>query len=215
MAQFTNDEGIKVLFDLIDAVQANKQYLSDLDGAVGDGDHGVNMNKGFTLCREDLETSPGNLSYGLGVLSKVLIMKIGGAMGPLYGSLFKSMAAALEGADTIDAAVFGRALALGREGVGKVSSAVPGDKTLIDVLVPAETAYRAALEAGEPFQVCLERMAEAARKGRDATKEMVAKVGRSSRLGERSRGVLDAGAASCCIILETMARSVGHLLAKG
>jgi dihydroxyacetone kinase phosphoprotein-dependent L subunit len=215
VSQFTNDEGIRIVFDLIDAVQANKQYLSDLDGAIGDGDHGVNMNKGFALCREELAANPGNLAHGLRVLSKVLIMKIGGAMGPLYGSLFKAMAATLEGVESIDAAVFGRALASGREGIEKISIAVPGDKTLMDVLVPAEAAYQAAVGAGLPFPLCLERMAGAARQGRDATKDMVAKVGRSSRLGERSRGVLDAGAASCCLILETMALSMGRLLENG
>ena len=106
MSQFTNDDGIQIVLDLIIAVQTNKQYLSDLDGAIGDGDHGVNMNKGFTLCREELQTNPGNIAHGLKVLSKVLIMKIGGSMGPLYGYFFKSMAAACDGSDTIDADVF-------------------------------------------------------------------------------------------------------------
>jgi dihydroxyacetone kinase-like protein len=212
MNHFINRDGIQIVFDLIQAVRENKQFLSDIDGAIGDGDHGVNMNKGFTLCQEELQVNPGDLAHGLRTLSKILIMKIGGSMGPLYGTFFKSMATACDGVNIIDAAVFGKMLASGREGVQRISNATPGDKTLMDVLVPAEAAYREAAELGEPFQACLEKMAAASRQGRDATRDMVAKVGRSSRLGERSRGVIDAGAASCCLILETMASSIGRLL---
>jgi dihydroxyacetone kinase-like protein len=215
MEQFANRDGIRIVFDLIRAIQENKQYLSDIDGAIGDGDHGINMNKGFTLCRDELLANPGNLTHGLKTLSKILVMKIGGSMGPLYGAFFKSLAAACDGVDAIDMAVFGRMLSSGREGIQKISDAKPGDKTLMDVLLPAEAAYQAAAQTGEPFRVCLDKMVEAARQGRDATKDMVAKLGRSSRLGERSRGVIDAGAASCCLILETMAGTIGDLLAGG
>jgi dihydroxyacetone kinase-like protein len=215
MEQFANRDGIRIVFDLIRAIQENKQYLSDIDGAIGDGDHGINMNKGFTLCRDELLANPGNLTHGLKTLSKILMMKIGGSMGPLYGTFFKSLAAACDGVDAIDMAVFGRMLSSGREGIQKISEAKPGDKTLMDVLLPAEAAYQAAVKTGEPFRVCLDQMVEAARQGRNATKDMVAKLGRSSRLGERSRGVIDAGAASCCLILEIMAGTIGHLLTCG
>jgi dihydroxyacetone kinase-like protein len=215
MEQFANRDGIRIVFDLIRAIQENKQYLSDIDGAIGDGDHGINMNKGFTLCRDELLANPGNLTHGLKTLSKILMMKIGGSMGPLYGTFFKSLAAACDGVDAIDMAVFGRMLSSGREGIQKISEAKPGDKTLMDVLLPAEAAYQAAVKTGEPFRVCLDQMVEAARQGRNATKDMVAKLGRSSRLGERSRGVIDAGAASCCLILEIMAGTIGYLLTCG
>jgi len=215
MEQFVNRDGIRIVFDLIHAIQENKQYLSDIDGAIGDGDHGINMNKGFTLCRDELLANPGNLTHGLKTLSKILVMKIGGSMGPLYGTFFKSLAAACDGVDAIDMAVFGRMLSSGREGIQKISDAKPGDKTLMDVLLPAEAAYQAAAQTGEPFRICLDKMVEAARQGRDATKDMAAKLGRSSRLGERSRGVIDAGAASCCLILEITAGTIGHLLACG
>jgi dihydroxyacetone kinase-like protein len=214
MEQFANQEGIRIVFDLIRAIQENKQYLSDIDGAIGDGDHGINMNKGFTLCRDELLVNPGNLTHGLKTLSRILVMKIGGSMGPLYGAFFKSLAAACDGADAIDRAVFGRMLSSGREGIQKISEAKPGDKTLMDVLLPAEAAYQAAAQTDEPFRVCLDKMVDAARQGRDATKDMVAKLGRSSRLGERSRGVIDAGAASCCLILEIMGGTIRDLLAK-
>ena len=215
MEQFANRDGIPLIFDLIRAIQENKQYLSDIDGAIGDGDHGINMNKGFTLCRDELLTNPGNLTHGLKTLSKILVMKIGGSMGPLYGTFFKSLAAACDGVDVIDIVVFGRMLSSGKEGIQKISDAKPGDKTMMDVLLPAEEAYQGAAQAGESFRVCLDKMAEAAQQGRDATKDMVAKLGRSSRLGERSRGVIDAGAASCCLILEIMAGTISRLLACG
>jgi phosphoenolpyruvate---glycerone phosphotransferase subunit DhaL len=215
MEKFANRDGSPILFDLIQAIQENKQYLSDIDGAIGDGDHGINMNKGFTLCRDELLAHPGDLTQGLKTLSKILIMKIGGSMGPLYGTFFKSLAAACDGVDAVDAVVFGRMLSAGREGIQKISEARAGDKTLMDVLLPAEAAYQDAAQAGEPFRACLDKMVEAARQGRDATKEMAAKLGRSSRLGERSRGVIDAGAASCCLILETMSGTIGRLLACG
>ena len=215
MEQFANRDGIQIVFDLIHAIQENKQYLSDIDGAIGDGDHGINMNKGFTLCRDELLANPDNLTHGLKTLSKILVMKIGGSMGPLYGTFFRSLAAACDGVDAIDMAVFGRMLSSGREGIQKISDARPGDKTLMDVLLPAEAAYQAAAQTGEPFRVCLEKMVEAARQGRDATKDMVAKLGRSSRLGERSRGVIDAGAASCCLILEIIAGTIAQLLICG
>lgn len=211
-ASFTNAAGATVVLDLIKAIQEQKQYLSDIDGLIGDGDHGINMNKGFTLAGEQLGREPGDLTHALGVLSKVLMVKIGGSMGPLYGMFFKAMAGATQGVEAVDAATFGKMLKATREAIEKISPAKPGDKTLMDVLVPAQEAFQTALDGGKPFVECLDVMSQAAELGRDATKDMVAKLGRSSRLGERSRGVVDAGAASCCLILQTMAQSIKTLL---
>jgi phosphoenolpyruvate---glycerone phosphotransferase subunit DhaL len=118
------------------------------------------------------------------------------------------MAESLDGVTTLDAEAFGKMIRSGRDGVLDIGGAKPGDKTLLDTLVPAIAAFDGALAAGKPFAACLDDMTEAARKGRDSTVDMVAKVGRASRLGERSRGVLDAGSASCCVILETMAKCI-------
>ena len=212
MESFLNNDGLVIVFDLIKVIQENKQYLSDIDGAIGDGDHGINMNKGFTISQGQLQENPGDLSYGLRTLGQVLITQIGGAMGPLYGMFFRSMARKCKGVDSIDAQVFGQMITGAKEGIMGISEAKPGDKTLMDVLVPADDAYQAALKDGCSFQECLDKMIEAAQNGRDSTIDMVAKVGRSSRLGERSRGVVDAGAASCCLILETMASSIKGML---
>ncbi len=212
MQTFSNIEGAKIVDRLILAIQENKQYLSDIDGLIGDGDHGVNMNKGFTLCREELDKNPGDLVHSLKALSKILMMKIGGSMGPLYGKFFKAIALSLEGKEQIDATAWGEALVAIQESIASISPAKVGDKTLIDTLVPAVEAFQKALAEGDLFDAALDKMMQAARDGRDSTKDMVASLGRASRLGERSRGVLDAGATSCCLILETMGKEIQELI---
>jgi len=197
---------------MIAAIRENKQYLSDIDGAIGDGDHGINMNKGFTLAGEALEKDPGDFSHGLDTLGRVLIMKIGGAMGPLYGKIFKTLASTFAGHSEIDAKLFREALDQVRQTMEGMSPAREGDKTLVDALYPAIDAYNRSLEESSDFRNALEAMKSAAEAGRDKTKGMVARVGRSSRLGERSRGVVDAGAASCALLLGVMADSISELL---
>jgi phosphoenolpyruvate---glycerone phosphotransferase subunit DhaL len=204
MQTFTNQAGSVILDQIILAIQQNKQYLSDIDGLIGDGDHGINMNKGFTMCREELDKNPGDFAYGLKVLAKILMMKIGGSMGPLYGKFFKAMGIALEGKEVIGIDEMGVALGAAVESIASISPAKVGDKTLIDTLIPAYNAYKKEQEEGKSFSEALEAMKLAAIEGRESTKDMVAQLGRASRLGERSRGVLDAGATSCCLILETI-----------
>jgi dihydroxyacetone kinase-like protein len=209
---FTNQEGARIVDDLTVAIRENKQQLSEIDGAIGDGDHGVNMAKGFGFAAEELEKNPGNFSHGLGVIGKTLMMRIGGAMGPLYGNLFRSMSKAIKDRESIDAEAFGEMLKAAGQGIGALSQARVGDKSLVDALYPAVEAYGKARERGKDFEESLEAMVEAARAGRDSTRDLVSKIGRSSRLGERSRGTLDAGAASCCLILETMAAGIKQLI---
>ena len=212
MQTFTNAAGSVIVDELILIIQKNKQYLSDIDGLIGDGDHGINMNKGFTMCREELDINPGDLTHSLKALAKILIMKIGGSMGPLYGKFFKAIALSLEGKEVIDIADMGNALKAAVEAIASISPAKVGDKTLIDTLIPALTAYEKAQKEEKTFSEALEDMKIAAIEGRDSTKDMVAKLGRASRLGERSRGVLDAGATSCALILETIGTTTQGLL---
>lgn len=214
MQTFSNSNGAVIVDNLILVIQKNKQYLSDIDGLIGDGDHGINMNKGFTLCREELDKNPGNMSYGLKTLSKILMLKIGGSMGPLYGKFFKAIALSLDGCDEIGINELGIAFKVAVDAIASISPAKVGDKTLIDCLIPAVTAYDTAQKEGKSLSEALEAMKIAAREGRDSTKEMVAKLGRASRLGERSRGVLDAGATSCCLILETIGSEAQQLIAE-
>jgi dihydroxyacetone kinase-like protein len=209
---FLNIEGAVIIDNVITIIQENKQYLSDIDGQIGDGDHGINMNKGFTMCREELEKNPGDLAHSAKILSKILMMKIGGSMGPLYGKMFKGFASALEGKTEIGTVEFGNALNAMLTAVQSISPAQPGDKTLVDTLHPTVIAFNKAVNDGKSFSEALTEMKIAAITGRDSTKDMVAKLGRASRLGERSRGVLDAGATSCCLILEAMADSINELI---
>lgn len=212
METFSQAEGSLVVDRIIRTIQENKQYLSDIDGAIGDGDHGINMSKGFTLCREALDKEPGVFSYGLQTLGKILMLKIGGSMGPLYGKFFMAFGKSLDTKDTISAEDYLAALKAALDAVRTISQADVGDKTLMDVLIPAVGAFERAVNEKKSFSMALDAMSKAALEGRDSTVDMVAKIGRSSRLGERSRGVVDAGSASCYLILDSMATSIRQLL---
>jgi dihydroxyacetone kinase-like protein len=210
---FQDRDGEGIVLDMIKTIQENFGLLSEIDGAIGDGDHGVNMNKGFTLCRQLLEADPGGFAKGLQTLGRVLMAEIGGAMGPLYGSFFLEMSRAARDHEAIDIDVFQQMLERGTNAVSSLGNARIGDKTMIDALVPALEAYKEAAASGNDFARALADMAAAAEKGKESTRNLVAKVGRASRLGERSRGNLDAGAASCALLLGSMARSLTSLLA--
>ena len=212
MASFKNADAGIIVAQLIKTIQEQRDYLSEIDGKIGDGDHGINMNKGFTMCEDKLKGKTYNLSEGLSILGETLLDDIGGSMGPLYGMLFDEMAMACEDAEEIDAEVFGEMVTNAVEGLQEISPAKVGDKSLIDTLVPAKEAFIAAKEEGKEFAQCLEAMNEAAEKGWQSTKDLVAKIGRASRLGERSRGVLDAGATSCYFIVTGIGKAAIGLL---
>ena len=212
MHQFSSSGGPAIIVALAQTVQDNRVYLSELDGAIGDGDHGVNMSKGFALAAEQLGDGEYTLSVGLETLGMTLMMEIGGAMGPLYGTLFVEMASVCQGRDEIDAHLFGKMLVAARNGVAALGNAELGDKTLMDTLIPAVEAYTDALDRGDPFGEALAAMIRAAETGKESTRDLVAKIGRASRLGERSRGHLDAGATACWLILLSMANCIGALL---
>lgn len=212
MSTFKNEDGKSVLLRMVKGIQDNKAYLGEVDGLIGDGDHGMNMNKGFSVFEERFKEKDLSFTEGLDELGMILLNEIGGSMGPIYGTIFMDMAEAGEDLEEISAADFAKMLAAGLEGLCGIVDARVGDKTLVDTLSPAVDVMKKAAETGEDFKVALSEMKAAAEAGRDSTKDMVAKYGRSSRLGERSRGVLDAGATSCCIILTAMADGIMELL---
>jgi len=214
MQYFLNSNGVVIIYDLIKTIQDNALCLSEIDGAIGDGDHGINMNKGFTLCKERLIGEQINLSTALNVLSETLLNEIGGAMGPLYGMFFFGMSNVCNNKKQIDSIVFKDMLEAAVSELSEIdlSKAKIGDKTMMDTLTPAVEAYKAAVKQGESFIEALEEMKIAAEKGKESTKELIAKVGRASRLGERSRGFLDVGAVSSWLILKSMADSIIRLL---
>ena len=214
MQYFLNDKGVIIIYDLIKIIQDNALYLSEIDGAIGDGDHGINMNKGFTLCEKRLIGEQINLSTALNMLSETLLNEIGGAMGPLYGMFFLGMSNACNNKKQIDSIVFKDMLEAAVSELSEVdlSKAKIGDKTMMDTLIPAVEAYKTAINNKKSFIEALEKMKIAAEKGKESTKELIAKVGRASRLGERSKGFLDVGAVSSWLILRSMADSIIQII---
>lgn len=208
--EFLNKDGKVVVMNLIKTIHDNKQYLSDIDGKIGDGDHGINMDKGFSMCEKDIKDRDVSLSEGLQTLGTILLTEIGGSMGPLYGSLFRGMAKASKKEEVITKDVFASMMQTAQSKVEEIGNAHVGDKTLMDTLVPAVKAFS---ESTGDFCASLKLMDEAAEKGWKSTEDMVAKVGRAARLEERSRGVLDAGATSCYVLLHSLATSIEELLA--
>lgn len=209
MEKILNEGGVSIVLDLVNMIHEKRAYLGEIDGAIGDGDHGVNMDKGFQMAAEQIQAEQvTSLSGGLITLGRTLIMDIGGSMGPLYGTFFREMGKQCKNLEQIGKEEFGEMLQAAYTGLRKFDKAQVGDKTLQDTLVPALAAYESAVETGKDFSACLRDMENAAEKGWLSTKDMVAKIGRASRLGERSRGVLDAGATSCYLILQTLQTSI-------
>lgn len=208
MRTFQNEKGNPVLMKMVNAIHENKDYLGEIDGLIGDGDHGMNMNKGFMLFGNQYGEEDFTFAEGLSNLGNILFSQIGGSMGPIYGTIFMDSAEVGMNLKEITVIDFADMLAAGLEGLQEIVEAQVGDKTLVDTLAPAVYALKEAAETGMDFNKALENMKVAAKKGMESTKDMVAKFGRSSRLGERSRGVLDAGSVSCYIILKAMADGI-------
>ena len=212
MSTFKNTDGKSVLLKMVKGIQDNKAYLGEVDGLIGDGDHGMNMNKGFSVFEERFKDEDISFSEGLDELGMILLNEIGGSMGPIYGTIFMDMADSAEEEEDITLEVFAKMLEAGLEGLYGIVDARPGDKTLVDTLNPCVECMKKAAAEGKDFAQALDEMKDCAETGKESTKDMVAKYGRSSRLGERSRGVLDAGATSCCIMLKAMADGMKSVL---
>ena len=181
-------------------------YLTDLDAAIGDADHGINMDRGMTAVVAALDEAPSADMAGLcKQVGMTLVKSVGGASGPLYGTFFLRMAGAMGSGDSVDAADFAKALRAGVEGVVQRGRAEAGDKTMFDALAPALDALDAALAAGSGLAAALADATVAAEKGRDATESMVARKGRASYLGQRSVGHVDPGAASAAMLIAAAA----------
>jgi dihydroxyacetone kinase-like protein len=210
---FAEADGKVVVDRMIDMIHENRAYLSEVDGAIGDGDHGINMNKGFMLVKKQLDGNESiGMSEALKILGRTLVEEIGGSMGPLYGMFFRRMARASKH-DEINTHVLKDMLSSAFQGVQELGDAHVGDKTLMDTLDPAVKAVEKADAEGKPLDQAIDDMIAAAETGWKSTKDMVAKVGRASRLGERSRGALDAGATSCYLLLKTMGETMKELSA--
>ena len=184
-------------------VADNRDYLTELDAAIGDADHGSNMDRGMKAAVAALDESrPATAGALFSKVGMTLVSTVGGASGPLFGTLFIRMAGSLGDAETTAAADVAAALRAGLGGVVDRGKAAPGDKTMYDALAPAVDALDAALGDGEPLSTALKHARDAAAAGRDATTPMLARKGRASYLGERSVGHQDPGATTVALLLE-------------
>jgi dihydroxyacetone kinase-like protein len=188
-----------------DAVHEHGAYLTELDSAIGDADHGANLIRGMDAVMAAVEPPPGNAGDLLKKVGMTLVTSVGGASGPLYGTFFLRAATAVGDATVLDGAALLTALRAGLEGIVARGKAEAGDKTMYDALAPAIGAFEEALASGAEPDVAARAAADAAAAGRDATEPMLALKGRASYLGERSVGHLDPGAASSALLLAALA----------
>src|SRR4051812_39466313 len=193
-----------------DAVREQRDYLTQLDAAIGDGDHGTNMDRGFAAVEKALAGQNGGLPPGrlLIVAGKTLVSTVGGASGPLWGSALRAAGRSLGDAETFEGDALASALDAAIAAVVDLGAAAPGDKTMVDALVPAAESLHRALDAGAPLQDAIAAASEAAEEGAKATVPLLARKGRASYLGERSIGHQDPGATSAALILRALERAV-------
>ena len=201
-----NAKVIAILKNIIAAIEENAQFLTDLDAAIGDNDHGINMARGFKKVDADL---PGLEGKDIGaILKKVgmdLVSTVGGSSGPLYGTAFMKAGAKAAGKNEISLEDF---IVMMDEAIGGVQlrgKAVKGEKTMLDAMIPAQEAMKAAAAAGADAAAVLQAGVKAAEEGVEYTKTIIATKGRASYLGERSIGHQDPGATSFTVILQAIA----------
>lgn len=201
--------GFDTLMNVINQMQENiaenREYLSDLDRAIGDGDHGINMDRGFREVMKKIESSSINTPADLlRTVGMTLAFKVGGAAGPLYGTAFMKASEAVKGKETVLLDDLSPMLENAIEGIQLRGKAVRGEKTMLDALIPAKEALDQALAEGLSGDDALDAMIKAAEEGAEYTKTIIATKGRASYVGERSIGHMDPGAASSCLLLSAI-----------
>jgi dihydroxyacetone kinase-like protein len=206
-AQLTPAETRQMLLHLCQGMQESKDLLSEADRAIGDGDHGVGMARGFEAVRQKIEGQPvASIDELFRTVGVALLTSVGGASGAVFGTLFRGGAKNLAGQSVFDAAALARFLNDGLQAVQERGKAKIGDKTMVDALEPA--AVRATQLSSAPLDEALPAVTEAARLGMEKTKAMVATIGKAKTLGERSLGYADPGALSTYLMLRFMAEYV-------
>lgn len=203
----STEKTIAVIRAMAEAMEENKQHLTKLDSEIGDGDHGNNMNRGFQAVLERLEgTDFGTPAEVLKAVSSALISKVGGAAGPLYGTAFLRASSALGEKEEVSAEDAAEAIEGALGGVKQRGKAELEDKTIVDALEPAVEAAKGA--TGGSVAEVFRAAADAAGEGVEATKDLVARKGRASYLGERAIGYQDPGATSTHLLLDAAARTL-------
>ena len=202
-----SDKTIDIFNKIADEIIANKQYLTKLDSAIGDGDHGINLARGFSEVKEELESADfANNSEVVKKVAMTLISNVGGASGPLYGTAFLKASQVMEEEPSLKNIVeIGEAVV---EGIKMRGKAELGDKTMLDAIIPAVDALKEDYEAEKDLEEALEDCLEAAEEGKENTIPLVAKKGRASYLGERSKGHQDPGATSSCMIIKKIVEEI-------
>ena len=183
-----------LILQAADEIIANKDYLTNLDRSIGDADHGVNMAKGFSFTKEALEADFDDYKTLFNKVATTLLSKVGGASGPLYGSFFMKFAASVKDVEELTRDELNKAFTAGVDGVKQRGKAEVGDKTMVDVLEPVAEA----LNAGKSF----DEVVKIAEESMEKTKDIKAKKGRASYVGDRSIGHIDPGAASSYILIK-------------
>jgi dihydroxyacetone kinase-like protein len=201
----TRDQIVQWLQVAAAVLAENKETLTALDAAIGDGDHGINMDRGFRKVLTDLQdVQERDIGAVLKATGMALISSVGGASGPLYGTFFLAGARLVDGKLVLTDLEMALVLDAGVQGVVQRGRAQQGDKTMLDALIPAAHAFRAAVDAGYPAPEAARRSYAAAAQGAQDTIPMVARKGRASYLGERSVGHQDPGSASACLIWQSL-----------
>ncbi|AFY79104.1 dihydroxyacetone kinase, phosphoprotein-dependent, L subunit [Pleurocapsa sp. PCC 7327] len=201
----TKDQVIQWLRIFTAVIEENKDYLTELDAAVGDADHGINMDRGFKKVASQLPSfADKDIGSILKLVSMTLISTVGGASGPLYGTLFLRSSAAVAGKQELTVEDMLKLLQAGLNGVLDRGKAQLGDKTMVDALSPAVTAFQTAAAENKDMRQAMQQAVVAAEQGMKDTIPMLAKKGRASYLGERSIGHQDPGATSSYLMLKSL-----------
>jgi phosphoenolpyruvate---glycerone phosphotransferase subunit DhaL len=204
--QLTYDDVVGWIRRFAAVIAENKEYLTELDSAIGDADHGINMDRGFQAVVPKVEAlPPGDIGAAFKTVGSTLISTVGGASGPLYGTFFLQLGIASAGKSTIDLATLLAGLDAALTSMQRLGKAEPGDKTMLDALIPAREALRKALSDGASPQEAMNTAVAAAEEGMRATIPLVARKGRASYLGERSADHQDPGATSSYLLLRAAA----------
>jgi dihydroxyacetone kinase-like protein len=207
-ALMTNEDVLHWLERTADVLQENRTYLTDLDSAIGDADHGINMDRGFSAVRKKFpEMATMDAATQLRTVGSTLVSTVGGAAGPLYGTAYLRAAGAVAGKQELTSADVTAMLEAFLGGIVARGKAHTGEKTMVDALTPALNAAKQALNEGATLEQVTSRAAAAAEEGMKATIPMLATKGRASYLGERSIGHQDPGATSSWLILRSLAET--------
>jgi len=201
----TKNDVLKIVDKIVEVIKENKEYLTELDAAIGDADHGINLDRGFDAVKQKLTTLPETTDIGtiLRTIGMTLVSTVGGASGPLYGTAFMRAGQVVQGKNELSEEDIVKIFEAALDGIKQRGKAEAGDKTMIDSIEPAYKALKESLENNIVLPEALNRAANAAKEGMEYTKNISARKGRASYLGERSIGHLDPGATSAYLMIKT------------